>query len=631
MIKRNKINILDESIAKKIAAGEIVEKPASVVKELIENAIDAKANNISIEIKEGGKELISISDNGTGIGAEDTKLAFIRHATSKISTVDDLYNIHQMGFRGEALYSISAVSKVTLITKANDEEIGSLTVVEGGEIIENHEYGCPDGTTIIVEDLFFNTPARKSFMKTNAVETANISTVIQKYILSYPEISFKFINNGKVIYFTSGEGSLKNAVFSIYGKEVASNIIEFKTTERNGISFDGCLGNKTLINKTRGAQTIFINKRYVKDKDITDAIEDLYSSNLMKHSHPFFVVNVNINPILVDVNVHPQKLNVVFSNPEQLRDELKYQLKPLLDKVNNQIIGFDTSKVKIDSKPRAHTPYMEFDGMNEDDEAEKLNEKIENENIEMLNEYFEEDNQSPSMEYEVKDFDYKSVFFGKEKADENKNVLKQTNVPINLQYEQADIKEFTSSYTIIGTAFNGYLFVECGDNVYIFDQHAAHERLIYERFIQAFSNKSPLMQNLLIPQIIDLPYDDMILVAENIESFEEVGYELKINDLSVEITGVPLFLGQPQMDSFFKEILADITENTHGESSVKDKIISMSCKKAVKAGDRLSDSEIKTLIDLILNEDIKLTCPHGRPFVSVITKNQIEKRFGRIV
>ena len=635
MINRKKINILDESIAKKIAAGEIVEKPASVVKELIENAIDAKANNISIEIKDGGKEYISISDNGTGIGMEDTKLAFIRHATSKISTLDDLYNINQMGFRGEALYSISAVSKVTLITKATDENMGSLTQVEGGEIIKNHEYGCPDGTTIIVEDLFYNTPARKKFMKKTSVETANISDVIQKYILSYPSISFKFINNGKVIYFTNGDGSLKNAVFAVYGKEVASNIIEFSTEESNGISFSGCLGNKNLLNKTRNGQTVFINNRYVKDKNISSAIENMYSSNLMKHSYPFFIVNVNINPILVDVNVHPQKLNVIFSNLNQLLSKLNIQLKPTLDLINNQVIGFDTEKINLNTKKTAvPSDNNVFEDVQKDKESiEEINKIIEEKYIDIVVEDENEkddDNSSANLSYELSDFNYKSaLLLDDDKKDTNN--LRQNNAAVNLNFEQSKMTGLDNSYTIIGTAFNGYLFVECNESVYIFDQHAAHERLIYEEYMETFGNNSPIMQSLLIPQTIELPYDDILLIEDNIDAFTKVGYSIQINDLSVDILGVPIFLGQPQMESFFKEIIANIREINKSEGSATDKIISMSCKKAVKAGDRLRDKEIKKLIDLIVNTDIKLTCPHGRPFVSMITKKQIEKRFGRIV
>lgn len=633
MLKRRKINILDESIAKKIAAGEIVEKPASVVKELIENAIDAKANNITIEIKDGGKEFISISDNGTGIGVDDTKLAFIRHATSKISTLDDLYNINQMGFRGEALYSISAVSNVTLITKAHDESIGSLTQVEGGQIIKNHEYGCPDGTTIIVEDLFYNTPARKKFMKKTSVETANISNVIQKYILSYPSISFKFINNGKVIYYTNGDSSLQSAVFAVYGKDVASNILEFNTEESNGISFNGCLGNKNILNKTRNGQSIFINNRYVKDKNISTAIENMYSSNLMKHSYPFFIVNVNINSILVDVNVHPQKLNVVFSNPKQLFYELNVQLKNTFDKINGQVICFDTENVKINTNLKHVTKVNDYDELKRNDRiVDKLNYTIEKEHIKVHDENKVEDEQTSfSLGYELNDFNYKSALVLDNKDAKDSNYLKQTNTAINLQYEQAEIKELTNSYTIIGTAFKGYLLVECNDIIYVFDQHAAHERLIYENYIETFNNNSPVMQNLLIPQRIELAYDDILIIKDNVDAFTKVGYSIEVGDLSVDLLGVPIFLGQPQMQSFFKEILAQIREVDLNEASVLDKIISMSCKKAVKAGDRLSDGEIKKLIDLIINNDIKLTCPHGRPFVTVITKKQIEKRFGRIV
>lgn len=626
MINNNRIKVLDEAIAKKIAAGEVVERPASVVKELLENSIDAHATNITIEIKEGGKDYISISDNGVGIAACDSKLAFIRHATSKISSLDDLYNINQMGFRGEALYSISAVSKVTLISKVKDETIGSYTKVDGGEITENHEYGCPQGTTVIVEDLFYNTPARKKFMSRTSVETANVSAVIQKYILSHPTISFKFINNGKVIYYTNGDGALQSSVFAVYGKNIASNIVEFDTDTHNGISIKGCLGNKTLINKTRAGQIIFINNRYIKDRRICMGIETMYSSLLMKHSYPFFIINITIDPLLVDVNVHPQKLNVAFSDAKQVITTVQNLLEPYLDRINNQIISFNTQeKIKT----------QEIEEKNENT-LSSTNDIIESNNIvhdtTLSKNRTENTNESvmPSLGYEINEFNYKSALLLNKKSS-NSNLLKQNNTAENINYEQVEIKNLSKAFNVIGALFNSYLVIECNENIYIFDQHAAHERLIYEQYSKKLQSEKPITQKLLIPQTIELSYDDIIAINENIDAFNQIGYELYINDTCVNIVGVPVFLGQPRLEVFFKELLASIKEDNKDKNSVTNKIISMSCKKAVKAGDKLSNNEIEALINLIIDEDTKLSCPHGRPFVMVMTKKQIEKGFGRIV
>ncbi len=632
----SKIKLLSKSLSQKIAAGEVVERPASVIKELLENSIDAGSTFITVEIEQGGKELIRISDNGSGINPDEVELAFLRHATSKIETEDDLYNISCMGFRGEALYSISAVSKTTMITKTANNEVGKIAEVHGGEIIEVSDTGCPNGTTIVVKDLFYNTPARLKFMKSNSAETSQISSIVQKIILSHPSISIKLISNGNLIYQSSGDGSIKNAVYAVYGANIASSVSEF-SHEIDGIKIYGVLGGRDTFRSSRINQTLFVNKRYVKDPAIGQIIESAYGSVLMKGKFPFYVLFIDVDTSTVDVNVHPQKLFVKFSNQKEVKTAVYNAVKEYTVNLGAKPEMFfsDEPEIKIESirKMRAYESsninnYDTHSDIKLASNPEKSKDSLET--PEKTVNHINEDLEPKTYDYKKELETYKII---KEPA-----VLRQKEVPYIGNIIKEDINAQTSyldeesDAIIIGSAFNTYIIVEHEENLYLIDQHAAHERLIYEKLLGQFIEDKVVSQRLLIPQTEDITYEEKNMLDEYIDYFKKLGFEISVNEHSVDISAVPHVLGQPRFSSFFLELLDLLSDDADkDELSIIKKIISMSCKKAIKGGDRLSDKEIKSLIKDIKNEEIPLTCPHGRPFVMKITKNQIDKKAGRIV
>lgn len=624
------IKLLSKSLSQKIAAGEVVERPASVVKELLENSIDAGSTFITVEIVEGGKKLIRISDNGSGIDPQEVELAFYRHATSKIETEDDLYNISCMGFRGEALYSISAVSKTTMMTKTKDNEVGKKAIVEGGEIVEIVDAGCPNGTTIVISDLFFNTPARLKFMKSNAAETSQIASIVQKIILSRPEISIKLISNGQLIYQSSGDGNIKNAVYAIYGANIASSVKEFEYNY-DDIKIYGVLGARDSFRSSRINQTLFVNHRYVRDNSINQSIESAYGSLLMKGKFPFYVIFIDVDTQNVDVNVHPQKLFVKFSNQKEIKTAVYEAVRTFTKNMGAvpDMLFNEASKVSIDPIRKAQ-PFEKVIS-----EKPTNSEPIKEHKQDDIVKEKESDKPVDKVEITPHQYDYKKELDAY-KTIKEPVVLRQTSAPSIQNFE---LKELQKTYLdekneskTHGVAFNTYIIVEYGDDLYLIDQHAAHERLIYEKLYEQFLNESVMSQSLLIPQQHKITYQEKIMLEEYMEYFAKLGFSIDLSDeLVANITAVPHILGQPRFSSFFIELFDLLSENANkDEFSIVQKIISMSCKKAVKAGDKLSDEEIRLLMKNIKEEDIPLTCPHGRPFVMKITKKQIDKKVGRI-
>ncbi len=623
------IKLLSKSLSQKIAAGEVVERPASVVKELLENSIDAGSTFITVEIEEGGKKLIRISDNGSGINPEEVELAFFRHATSKIETEDDLYNISCMGFRGEALYSISSVSKTTMMTKTKDSQLGKKVVVEGGEIVFISDAGCPDGTNIVVEDLFYNTPARLKFMKSNAAETSQIASIVQKMILSQPEVSIKLISNGSLIYQSSGDGSIKNAVYAIYGANIASSVKEFEYTF-NDIKIYGVLGGRDTFRSSRINQSLFVNRRFVKDVSINQSIESAYGSVLMKGKFPFYVIFIEVDTRNVDVNVHPQKLFVKFSNQKDVKTTVYEAVKVFTRNIGAvPDLLFSDEKSAVPAKPIREAFSFEtkinFNNAKQEHEPASLDDKLSGGEVHIK-----------TPEHVVhRTYDYKKELEAY-KTIKEPLILKQSSAPylteINIDENQKNYLDENAAANVIGAAFNTYIIVEFGDDLYLIDQHAAHERLIYEKLYQQFLDENVVSQPLLIPQENKITYQEKIMLEEYLSCFEKLGFSLDIaNDLTVKINAVPHLLGQPRFSSFFLELFDLLSEDANkDELSIVRKIISMSCKKAVKSGDKLSKEEISILIKNIKNEDIPLTCPHGRPFVMRISKKQIDKKAGRI-
>ena len=630
------IKLLSKSLSQKIAAGEVVERPASVVKELLENSLDAGSTFITVEIEEGGKKLIRISDNGTGIEPDEVELAFLRHATSKIETEDDLYNIRCMGFRGEALYSISAVSKTTMITKTRDNQTGKKVIVDGGEISEISDTGCPDGTTISVSDLFYNTPARLKFMKSNSAETSQISSIVQKMILARPEVSIKLISNGSLIYQSNGDGSIKNAVYSIYGANTATAAKEFEYIY-NDIKMYGVLGERSTFRSSRINQTLYVNNRYVKDPAINQAIESAYGSVLMKGKFPFYVIYIDVDTQKVDVNVHPQKLYVKFSNQSEVRSAIYEAVKTFshaLGSVPELMFNEEASEQAQNPIRKAFT-FESGNAQSKEIFTEEATGGIKKDEKASSKVY--EDMQPKTYDYK-KELDFlnsikqpaklRQTFSPPVDVDNEPIIIKKQEEPEQRSYldEEAEAK-------IIGAAFDTYVIVEHGEDLYMIDQHAAHERLIYEKLLDQFVHENVVSQHLLIPQDNKITYEEKSVLKDYIPQLEKLGFSLDFPDeLTVRINSVPHLLGQPRFSSFFVELFDILREESNrDELSVIQKIISMSCKKAIKAGNKLSHQEISLLIKGIKDEEIPLTCPHGRPFVMKITKKQIDKKAGRIV
>ena len=541
-----------------------------------------------------------------------------------------------MGFRGEALYSISAVSKTIMITKTRENQMGKKAVVNGGEIVEIIDAGCPDGTTITVSDLFYNTPARLKFMKSNAAETSQVSSIVQKMILARPEVSIKLISNGSLIYQSNGDGSIKNAVYSIYGANTAIATKEFEYTY-NDVKVYGVLGERSTFRSSRINQTLYVNKRYVKDPAINQAIESAYGSVLMKGKFPFYVIYIDVDTQTVDVNVHPQKLYVKFSNQSEVKSAVYDAVKTFsrsLGSVPEIMFNEEASEQAQNPIRKAFTfesvipPHKESIPEKKADDIKK-DDKVSDQIL--------EDMQPKTYDYK-KELEFLSSIKQPSKLRQNfaspadfniePTIIKKQEEPVQRSYldEEEEAK-------IIGAAFDTYVIVEHGEDLYLIDQHAAHERLIYEKLLDQFVHENVVSQHLLIPQDNKITYEEKNLLNDYIPQLEKLGFSLDFPDeLTVSIKSVPHLLGQPRFSSFFVELF-DIfrEESNRDELSVIQKIISMSCKKAIKAGDKLSHQEISLLIKGIKDEEIPLTCPHGRPFVMKITKYQIDKKAGRIV
>ena len=550
------IKLLSKSLSQKIAAGEVVERPASVVKELLENSIDAGSTFITVEIEEGGKKLIRISDNGSGIAADEVELAFLRHATSKIETEDDLYNISCMGFRGEALYSISAVSKTIMITKTHGTELGKKAVVNGGDVSEISDVGCPNGTTITVSDLFYNTPARLKFMKSNAAETSQIASIVQKMILSHPDISIKLISNSSLIYQSNGDGSIKNAVYAVYGAHVASSVKEFEYLSGD-VKVYGVLGGRDTFRSSRINQTLFVNQRYVKDNIISQSVESAYGSVLMKGKFPFYVIFINANTSNVDVNVHPQKLFVKFSNMGEIKSSVYDAVKTFtksMGAVPDLLFNEEASATAVQPKRNA----FNFEGAPTVQKAKVVTEDTELiEKTELT--VAELKPKAEPEPFVPRTYDYKKEIDAVNTI-KQPDILRQSSSPsimdIDLFENQKSYLDEDDMAKVVGVAFNTYIIVEHGEDIYLIDQHAAHERLVYEKLFEQFINDAVVSQPLLIPQQNKITYEEKIMIEEYLEYFEKLGFSLDFKgDLSVNIKAVPHLLGQPRFASFFVELV----------------------------------------------------------------------------
>ena len=644
MVRKN-INVLSQATIDKIAAGEVVERPLSVVKELVENSIDSGASAISVEIKDGGKSLIRVTDNGCGIPKDQLSLAFLRHSTSKIDDTSDLMDIHSLGFRGEALSSISAVSRVELITKPQDQFMGCKYIMEGSKEVGLEEVGAPDGTTIFVHQLFYNTPARKKFLKSDTTEANYIVEMIENLALSHPDISFSFSINGKEKLHTSGNGALKDCIYQICGKEISDNIL-YVEEENDRYVINGYIGNSTIARGNRNLENFYINGRYIKSSLLSKAVENAYIGFLMQHQYPFCLLNINTKEANIDVNVHPTKQEVRFDDEMEISD--------LIYKLVNDRLNFreDIKDVYLDEDKSAKVSSASILA---DLEYKSVQPFEKNKMAAVKEKLIAEIHKDSPYERQYKDF-YAAKDAAEEAApketDSNLNdnsyvesnfsndvdANESTNAPQHQKiiYEQASFltPEAKAQHKIIGQLFDTYWMVQYQDKLYIIDQHAAHEKVLYEKTMKKIHEKEMTSQLISPPIIVSLTTKEKNLIEEYIDSFVEIGFQLEdFGGNEYAITGVPGNMFSLDCKSIFLEILNDC-ENikpTDSYEIVLEKVASMSCKAAVKGNDRLSVAEAQELIDELLSLDNPYHCPHGRPTIISMSKYELEKKFKRIV
>lgn len=591
------INILDSNTIDKIAAGEVVERPSAVVKELVENSIDANADAVTIEIKDGGISFIRITDNGEGIDRSQVKKAFMRHATSKIKSVEDLISVTSLGFRGEALSSISAVSKVEFLTKTKTDFIGTRYVVEGGRECVFEDAGIPDGTTIIVRDLFFNVPARKKFLKSPSSEGNNITELIEHMILSHPNISFKYIYNGNVKLQSSGKNDIKSCIYNVYGRDIANGLIEVKSI-RDDISIHGFIGKPELARATRNFEIYFVNNRFIKSTLIDRALEEAYKDYLMLHKYPTVFLYFEIPSHLIDVNVHPTKREIRFFEGEALKCYI-------VDVIKNALINKELIKEIVEE--HHEKPSVKESEINKEP-FETINHIIES----SYNNYY-------SSEIEKED----------ESTDIN-----DKNEQLTLFDDKFISEESIKKHRIIGQLFNTYWLIEFENKLFIVDQHAAHEKVNYERLIKKLRNNENCSQNIYPPIVVSLSNAEAQYVTKYNENFLNVGFTIEhFGGLDYTISTVPMELLSQNPADYFHEMLDELMEgkNSKETETVNLKIATMACKASVKGNMHLSVFEADKLISELLTLENPYNCPHGRPTIISFSKYEIEKMFKRIV
>lgn len=629
------IAILNQETIDKIAAGEVVERPCSVVKELVENAIDAGSTAITVEIKEGGISFIRITDNGCGIERDQVAVAFYRHSTSKIRSAEDLLTVKSLGFRGEALSSISAVARVELITKTYDELTGTRYVIEGSKELSNEEIGAPDGTTFIVKDLFYNVPARRKFLKTAQTEGSYISDMVEKLALSHPDISFKFINNNQTKLHTSGNGNRKDIIYHIFGREISSSLLEVKH-ECEYFKVEGFIGKPVITRGNRNYENYFINGRYVKSNILSRAIEEAYKSFLMQHQYPFTVLYFTFFSEL-DVNVHPTKMELRFDNNNEIYVELCDTIYAILSR--KEMIP----EVPVDSTPAPKKIVHEY--------KEPIPEPFEKRRINEVRAAESRSVYGQSVTSAVKD--YSAIEPAAKAPAVNEQLTDNTSKLQNAKasasalvantgtqqtlgdYDKVFLTESAKKqFSIIGQLFKTYWLIEFEDKLYIIDQHAAHEKVLYEKTMARLANKDFTSQRISPPIVMTLDARECEMLEKYRPQIEQFGYEVEhFGGKEYMISAIPDNLFNIDMKDLFIEMLDDFSNATGRQTPdiITEKVASMSCKAAVKGNDKLTLPEINKLIDELLSLDNPYNCPHGRPTIISMSKYEIEKKFKRIV
>jgi DNA mismatch repair protein MutL len=669
------IHVLDQNTINQIAAGEVIERPASVVKELLENAIDAKASAVTVEIKEGGIGFIRITDNGCGIEKNDVKIAFLRHSTSKIMSAEDLVTVSSLGFRGEALSSIAAVGQVELITKTKGELTGVRYVIEGGEEKALEEVGVPDGTTFIVRNLFFNTPARRKFLKSTVTEAGYISDIVERIALSHPEVSVRFIVNGQNKLHTSGNGNLKDVIYGVFGREIAANLLEINQ-ENEFMKISGFIGKPIISRGNRNYENYFINGRYIRSSLISKAIEEAYKPFMMQHKYPFTALHITIDGSLLDVNVHPTKMELRFRNQEQI---YPYILKLIGDTLlGKELIPESvcddekTEKAKINNELKEQKKQVAYKPLAEPFEvnrrSEQIEKKVENKPIDNKSNAFSRPafskpiinrdtkpitNNDINIKTEDKhktqlEADNKSTeVFVENKVnivESNDNLIKDnddfiTNYKnasqLTLFEEKLLTKEAREKHILVGQVFDTYWIVQFGDKMFIIDQHAAHEKVLYERTLAKYRERKAISQSINPPIILTLSMSEEAMLKQYMDIFTDFGYEIEhFGGKEYCVRAVPYDLYSISKEDLLMEILDNLSEETGGKITpqlITEKIASMSCKAAVKGNNRLSEAEVNKLIDELLTLENPYNCPHGRPTIISMSKYELEKKFKRVL
>ena len=663
------IQVLDQVTIDKIAAGEVIERPASIVKELVENAIDAGATHVTIEIEEGGISLIRITDDGSGIMKEDIRNAFLRHSTSKIRNVEDLLHITSLGFRGEALSSIAAVTKVEVITKTKEAILGTRYVIEGGQELSLDEAGASDGTTFIIRQLFYNVPARRKFLKTAMTEAGHVQDLLIRLALSHPEVAFRFLNNNQEKLRTSGSGKLKDVIYNIYGRDVASNLLELDYRQ-GGIYITGYLGKPLITRGNRNFETFFVNGRYVKSTMISRAVEDAYKDFMMQHKFPFVVLHFQVDTETVDVNVHPTKMELRFQNQQEVyktvfeaihRQLLEPELIPQVEvpepltspvqekkktpspdlKLVRRVMPSDSREAAvsiattpIDSAAQTVPEPVKEEPHNEDYFIRKMRERVmsyhnRNSSAEVKDQkkIFRPEEQKKRIQTSVREATTYKI--------NETPVVQKKPEQLNLFEEKLLKREVRAEYRLIGQVFDTYWLVQFQDNLYIIDQHAAHERVLYERTLKEMKNREFTSQYLSPPIILTLSMQEAELLKTHKERFERIGFEIEpFGGEEYAIRAVPANLFSIAKKELFMEMLDNLADGLSTNMTpdiIDEKVASMSCKAAVKGNNRLSAQEVDALIGELLELENPYHCPHGRPTIIAMSKKELEKKFKRIV
>ena len=632
------ITVLDQNTINKIAAGEVVERPASVVKELLENAIDAKATAVTVEIKEGGTSFIRVTDNGCGISKEEVPLAFLRHSTSKIKSVEDLFTVSSLGFRGEALASIASVSQVEIITKTSVGLTGTRYQIEGGIERSVEEIGAPEGTTFIARNLFFNTPARKKFLKTPVTEGAHVADLVEKLALSHPEVSIRFIQNNQNKLHTSGNHNLKDIIYTVFGREIASNLLEV-SVKKGEVNVNGLIGKPVIARGNRNYENYFINGRFIKSSIISRAIEEAYRPFMMQHKYPFTMLHFTIEPELLDVNVHPTKMELRFRDGEMIYHMVYQAVANAL--AHKELIP-EVSLSKKDEEKKEEMPGKKF---------QPSPEPFENHRLMALNQTAVSGENKPSGGFA---FPKRLISPQPESVREPDSleenwlappvpVLEET--PVAKQQEekakQLDLfdgkllePEARIRHKLIGQVFDTYWLVEFSDQLYIIDQHAAHEKVLYEKTMATLKTREYTSQVINPPIILTLNRNEELLLNRHMSVFTDMGFEIEpFGGKEFAVRGVPANLFSIAKKELLIEMIDSLSDDTSFSNPgiIYEKVASMSCKAAVKGGNSLSAAEANELIDQLLKLENPYACPHGRPTIISMSRYELEKKFKRIV